>query len=89
MKEKTRQRFLRELGYRRLARKVCTGGFRPAQVLLSVYIPEAVREAHPGTEPGDHAPYARTVESAQKLGAKNIRVQDGQLVADWPQKYWE
>jgi hypothetical protein len=89
MKEKKRQRFLREMGYRRPAKTAPKGSFSPARVWLAVYIPDAVREAHPECASGDYSPWARTIESARLLGGTNIRVRYGQLVADWPQKYWE
>ena len=80
MKEKQRQQWLREMGYR--------PGSSPASIWLQVYVPEAVQVAHPATRPGDYGIDARTPGSVTLLGATNIRVVGQGMVADWPQHYW-
>jgi hypothetical protein len=75
MRESTRQKMLREVGW------APTEG-RKAAEWLQVYVPTAVR-AVAGSAWDWRC--GATHDEARALGARNIRVRDGQVVADWPQ----
>ena len=71
MKERTRQTLLRAIGWRK--------SFNDGNGVVVVFVPKAVCAVA-------GRPYSgATLEDAIALGATNLRANDGQIVADWPQ----
>lgn len=73
MKESTRQKLLRAIGWRK--------SFKTAGKVVVVYVPKAVCAVAGRQRDG------ATLEEAVALGATNLRAdaERGQIVADWPQ----
>ena len=84
MRERTRQRLLRDLGYK----KSWSNSQYKAEDYLLVYVPVAV-------QPFNHGDWCSDWWNAAKLGATNLRVEEDEntgqkrCVVDWPQRYWE
>ena len=78
MRETTRQRLLRELGWVPNARATT---YSEPETWLLVYVPTAVQTA-------EKCGHLATISECGCLGANNPRVVDQQVIMDWPRKYW-